>query len=64
VLITEVPESYRAYDLKDKVILEVDGVEINNIEDAKNEFAKITRYGRTIITMINEKGERERIIFQ
>jgi len=64
VLITEVPELYQAYDLKDKVILEVDGIEINNIEDAKNEFAKISRYGRTIITMINEKGERERIIFQ
>lgn len=66
VKITGVPETYRreGYDLEGKVILEVDGETVNNIQDARIQFGKISRYGKTIITMINKDGERERYIFQ
>jgi serine protease Do len=46
------------------VLLSVDDNEINDIEDARNLFGNISRYGKTSITMLNEKGERERLIFQ
>lgn len=64
VKIIDVPEGYSRYDLKDKVIVEVDDNEIKNIDDAKDLFSKISRYGRTSFTMINEKGEKERLILQ
>lgn len=64
VKIVGVPESFRGYGLEGKVLLAVDNKEINNITDAKNLFGAISKYGKTSITMINEKGERERIIFQ
>lgn len=64
VKIIDVPEGYSRYDLKDKVIVEVDDNEIKNIDDAKDLFGKISRYGRTSFTMINEKGEKERLILQ
>lgn len=64
VKIIGVPEKYRGNGIEGKVLLEVDGKEINNIIDAKNLFGSISRYGRTSITMINDKGERERLIFQ
>ena len=63
VKITDVPQGYDKYDLKNKVIIEVDGNEVNNINDAKRYFGEISRYGRTSFTMINENGEKERMIF-
>ncbi|MBT8184125.1 MAG: trypsin-like peptidase domain-containing protein [Eudoraea sp.] len=64
VKITGVPESYRGYTLKDKVIIAVDDEEVENIEDARRLFGKISRYGRTSITILSKDGERERFIFQ
>jgi hypothetical protein len=64
VKITGVPESFRGYGLYGKVIVQVDDKEIKDIEDAHTAFGAITRYGKAVITMLNEKGERERIIFQ
>ena len=64
VKIVNVPERYNNYGLKDKVIVATDDNPINNISDAKSVFSKISRYGRTSITMIGKDGERERVIFQ
>lgn len=64
VKITDVPAGYERYDLKNKVIIELDGNAINNIDDAKARFGEITRYGRTSFTMINENGEKEHMILQ
>ncbi|MBU2946085.1 trypsin-like peptidase domain-containing protein [Zobellia uliginosa] len=64
VKIVGVPETYRGYGLEGKVLLSVDDNEINDIEEARSLFGSISKYGKTSITMINEKGERERLIFQ
>jgi Do/DeqQ family serine protease len=64
VKIVGVPETYRGYGLDGKVLLSVDDEEINDIEQARTIFSKISRYGKTSITMLNEDGERERLIFQ
>lgn len=64
VKIIGVPETYRGYGLDNKVLLSVDDEEINDIEQAKEVFSKITKYGKTSITMLGEGGERERLIFQ
>ena len=64
VKITGVPELYRGYGLYGKVIIKVDDMEIKNISDAKNAFGGITKYGKTVITLLAEGGERERLIFQ
>ncbi|BFP39163.1 Do family serine endopeptidase [Flavobacteriaceae bacterium GF1] len=64
VKITSVPEQYRDYGLLNKVMIEVDDKEIEDVEDAKNLFGKISRYGRTSITLLDENGEKERLIFQ
>jgi Do/DeqQ family serine protease len=64
VKVVGVPETYRGYGLMGKVLLSVDDEIINNIQEAKTLFGKISRYGKTSITMLNEKGERERLIFQ
>ncbi len=64
VKITNVPQQYRDYGLLNKVMVEVDDEEINDVEDAKNLFAKISKYGRTSITLLDENGEKERLIFQ
>ncbi|NNK74670.1 MAG: PDZ domain-containing protein, partial [Maribacter sp.] len=64
VLIVGVPETYRGYGLDGKVLLSVDDEIINNIQEAKILFGQISKYGKTSITMLNEKGERERLIFQ
>ena len=63
VKIIDVPARFEGYDLKNKVIIELDGDEINNIEDAKALFGELTRYKRTSFTMINENGEKEHMIF-
>ncbi|NNE78292.1 MAG: PDZ domain-containing protein, partial [Pricia sp.] len=64
VKVVGVPEMYRGYDLEGKVLLSLDDEEINNVDEARTLFGSISKYGRTIITMINENGERERLIFQ
>ncbi|MEO1484214.1 MAG: trypsin-like peptidase domain-containing protein [Bacteroidota bacterium] len=64
VKIIEVPEGYRRYDLRNKVITEVDGNKVTNIDDAKAHFEEISRYGRTSFTMVNKDGEKERLILQ
>lgn len=64
VKIIDVPEGYGRYNLKNKVITEVDDKEIKDIDDAKTLFSEIAKYGRTSFTMINEKGEKERLILQ
>ena len=64
VKIIEVPETYRRYGLDGKIILAVDDEPISNIEDARRLFAKISRYGNNSITLLDEDGQKERIIFQ
>jgi Do/DeqQ family serine protease len=64
VKIVGVPETYRGYGLEGKVLLSIDDEEINDIQEARDLFGQISRYGKTVITMLNEKGERERLIFQ
>ncbi len=64
VKIIAVPEAYSRYGLVGKVILAVDDVEITDIEQARELCARISRYGNTSITLLDEKGSRERIIFQ
>jgi len=64
VKIVGVPERYRGYGLDGKILLSIDDEEINTIEEAKTLFGKISRYGKTIITMVDENGEKERLIFQ
>lgn len=64
VKIIAVPQQYLNYDLVGKIIIKVDDENINDIEDAKSVFSKISRYGKTTISLIDEDGERERLIFQ
>ena len=64
VKITGVPERYQGYGLYGKVILEIDEEEIRNIDEAKSVFDNISRYERFSILMIDDKGDRERLIFQ
>lgn len=64
VKIIDVPERSRKYGLEGKIILAVDGNEVRNINDANKYFSNISRYEQTSITLLNEKGERERVIFQ
>ncbi|MEO0528154.1 MAG: trypsin-like peptidase domain-containing protein [Bacteroidota bacterium] len=64
VKIVGVPERYRDYDMEGKILLSVDDNDIGDIQEARNQFEKISRYGRTAITMLNRDGERERLIFQ
>ncbi|MEA1786317.1 trypsin-like peptidase domain-containing protein [Arenibacter sp. GZD96] len=64
VKVVGVPETYRGYGLEGNVLLAIGDEEIDDIQEAKVLFGKISRYGRTIITMLNEKGEKEKIIFQ
>ncbi|MGB5204672.1 MAG: trypsin-like peptidase domain-containing protein, partial [Eudoraea sp.] len=64
VKITGVPETYRGYGLNGKVILQIDDEKVNDIYEAKNIFAAISRYDKTVITLIDENGEKERIVFQ
>jgi len=64
VKITGVPERYQGYGLYGKVILEVDDKEIRDIDQVRSVFDNISRYERFSILMIDDKGERERLIFQ
>jgi S1-C subfamily serine protease len=64
VKIIGVPETYRNYGFEGKVLLSFGDEEINNIQDAKTKFGQISRYDRASITMLNKKGEKERLIIQ
>ncbi|MDX1333613.1 MAG: trypsin-like peptidase domain-containing protein, partial [Robiginitalea sp.] len=64
VKIVGVPENSRKYGLVGKVILAVDGQKVKDIKDARKYFSAISRYGQTSITLLDESGERERVIFQ
>ena len=64
VRITGVPEDYREYDLQDKVIITVNGKDVKNIQDARNLFGELSRYRKNSFTVVDQNGERERIIFQ
>ena len=64
VKIIDVPQNSRKYGLEGKVILEVDGQEVRDIKDARKYFSAISRFGQTSITLMDENGERERVIFQ
>lgn len=64
VKIIDVPQNSRKYGLEGKVILEVDGQEVRDIKDARKYFSEISRFGQTSITLMDENGERERVIFQ
>jgi len=64
VKITGVPETYRSYDLWGKVLYSVNDKKINDIQSARDLLSTVSRYGRISMTLINEKGERERLIFQ
>lgn len=64
VKIIGVPERYRGYGLSEKVIVKIDDTEIGNIDDAYNAFGGISKYGKTVITMLGSNGEKDRLIFQ
>tara|TARA_R110000765_G_scaffold64691_1_gene125740 strand:+ start:2406 stop:3803 length:1398 start_codon:yes stop_codon:yes gene_type:complete len=64
VKIIGVPERYRGYGLSEKVIVKIDDIEIGNIDDAYNAFGGISKYSKTVITMLGSNGERDRLIFQ
>lgn len=64
VRIVGVPERYRGYGLEDKILIALEDSEINDIQEAKTLFGGIDKYEKTVITMMNDKGERERLIFQ
>ncbi|NHF59330.1 PDZ domain-containing protein [Flavobacteriaceae bacterium TP-CH-4] len=64
VKITDVPERLKGYGLEGKILIGLDDEKIEDKEDAKNLFSQISRYGTTSLTILNEDGERERIIFQ
>ncbi len=64
VRIVGVPERYRGYGLDGKILLALGDEEINDIQEARALFGRISNYEKTVITMLNEDGERERLIFQ
>lgn len=64
VRVVDVPERYKGYGLEGKVIIEIDGEDINTIEDADKLFRRLSGNGRNSITLLDENGERERLIFQ
>ncbi|HET8737963.1 MAG TPA: trypsin-like peptidase domain-containing protein [Pricia sp.] len=64
VRITGVPEKYRGYGLDGKILLALGDEEIDDIHEARALFGRISKYESTVITMLNENGERERLIFQ
>ncbi len=64
VKIINVPPQYKDYGLIGKVVTAIDDQEVKNIETAQKLFDQINRYQRTSLSMINEEGEKERLIFQ
>ena len=64
VKIIGVPVAYENYGLIGKVVVSIDDKPIVNIDKATELFQNINKFNRTSISMINENGERERLIFQ
>ncbi len=64
VKVIAVPETYKGYNLENKVLISVDDKKITDVRAAKELFNNISVYGRTTITILNEEGEKERLIFQ
>lgn len=64
VKIVESAGSMGKYDLLGKIIVEINDESIENIEDVKQAMSEAGRYDRLSIVLINESGERERLIFQ
>ena len=64
VKIIGVPEGYKGYGLIGKVIVAVDDLAVENITQAQQVFGQITKYRRTVISMIDQEGEKERLILQ
>ncbi len=52
------------YNLNGKVIVEINDEKIKNIDDAKLAINNVSKYDRLNVVVINENGERERLIFQ
>lgn len=64
VKIIAVPTIYENYGLVGKIVVAVNDKEIKNIDNAQLLFENIDKYSRTSISMVNENGEKERLIFQ
>ena len=64
VKIVESGGSMGKYDLLGKIIVEINDESVENIEDVKQAMSEAGRYDRLSIVLINESGERERLIFQ
>src|SRR5690606_35453511 len=64
VKIVESAGSMGKYDLLGKIIVENNDDNVENIEDEKQDMSEGGRYDRLSIVLINESGERERLIFQ
>lgn len=64
VKIIGVPEVYRQKDLEGKVIIKVNGEDVSNIQVARNLFGQMSRYRSNSFTVVDDNGQRERIIFQ
>jgi len=64
VKIIGVPEGYKGYGLIGKVIVAVDDLAVENITKAQQMFGQISKYRRTVISMIDQEGEKERLILQ
>lgn len=64
VKITNVPRNYSGYGLEGKIITHVDNQEVNNISEAKHVFESLNRFEKTVISMVNQTGEVERLILQ
>ncbi|WP_340073480.1 S1C family serine protease [Leptobacterium sp. I13] len=64
VKIIEVANSVRGYDLVGKILIEVNDTNVENIDDVKRVFSNTSPYEPTSIVMLDEYGERERLIFR
>jgi len=64
VKIIGVPQQYENYGLVGKVVVSIDSEKVTDIENAGRLFKNINRFKRTSISMINDSGEKEQLIFQ
>jgi len=64
VKIIGVPQQYENYGLVGKVVVSIDSKEVTDIENASQLFKNINKFQRTSISMINDSGEKEQLIFQ
>ena len=64
VKIISANESISRYGLIGKILIEINDEKVKNIDDVKSIINDINRHDRLNVVMINENGERERLIFQ